>query len=58
MDLFSFIVVNSFCFILVFCDLVHDVCVWGGGGGGGEGAACRKLTANSIQKSFDYDHVC
>ena len=56
MDLFSFIVVNSFCFILVFCDLVHDVCVWGGGGG--EGAACLKLTANSIQKSFDYDHVC
>ena len=42
--LFSFIVVNSFCFGLVFCDLVHDVCMCVG-----------MLTANSIQKSFDYE---
>ena len=43
MDLFSFIVVNSFCFILVFCDLVHDVCVCGGGGGGGGGGCMPKV---------------
>ena len=49
---FSFIVVNSFCFVLVFCDLIHDVCVcvcvWKGGG-------VHAGTANSIQKSFDYE---
>ena len=47
---FSFIVVNSVCFILVFCDLIHDVCVcvW-------RGVCMLKGTGNSIQKSFDYE---
>ena len=50
---FLFIVVNSFCFVLVFCDLIHDVCVCVCVCGG---CVCMlKGTANSIQQSFDYE---
>ena len=51
---FSFIVVDSFCFVLVFYDLIHDVCVCVCVEGGG-GLCMLKGTAKSIQKSFDYE---